>query len=98
MLLHYHLTAPADFSSVNSELLVFPAGSVGDVVFRVPIVEDIMVEDMETFTVGLEVAPNDGLEDRIVIGTSSPAVVTIIDNNSKICCHVLCVLCRCCCV
>ena len=77
--------APNDFSAVTLQLLTFQAGIVSDINFSIPIVDDDTVEEDETFTVMLALASNEGhLGDKVALGASSQAVVTIMDNDSEL--------------
>ena len=70
---------------MTSQLLTFPAGIINDINFSIPIVDDDTVEADETFTVMLALASNNSnVEDRVAIGAISQAVVTIMDNDSKL--------------
>ena len=58
---------------------------MSEINFSIPIVDDDTVEEDETFTVMLALASNEGhLGDKVALGASSQAVVTIMDNDIEL--------------
>ena len=70
---------------MTSQLLTFCAGSVSDINFSIPIVDDDIVEANETFTVMLALdSSDDRLGNRVALGAINQSVVTIMDNDSEL--------------
>lgn len=72
-----HTTAPDDYSALQNLLTFTPGGNVSCMAV-VPIIDDAVLEDNQTFSVVLNT------EDPNVLLDPASATVTIVDNDGEV--------------